>query len=382
MDEHRVHVYASKDNNGTIVRANRPVDLFRNSIATPSLVAALIHGKFSNHIPFDRQAKMYQNSGIALSTNTMANWAINATDQYFSLIYDELHKQLYESKVIHADETSCQVIHDDRNAGSKSWMWVYRNGSCDPAHPIVIYDFQKTRRTDHPKEFLKDYSGTLVTDGYQVYHTIEKQRDDLQVAGCWVHAKRKFAELVKVKASESIDATVSAEAVKRISAICHIDNKLDGLSKEKREEQRKTVVEPLVDDYFAWAKKSLLKVPAGGATAKALNYSINQEQFLRVFLSNGDVPMDNNLAEQAIRPFTIGRKNWVTINSIRGAQSSAVMYSLVETAKANNLRIYEYLNMLLEELPKHQSDTNLDFLKNLMPWSPAVQERCHSLKKS
>lgn len=235
----------------------------------------------------------------------------------------------------------------------QSWMWVYRNGLCDKHHPVVIYDCQKTRKTDHPKEFLKDYSGIVLTDGYQVYHSLEKQRDDLQIAGCWIHARRKFTEIVKSKNPESMDGTIAAEAVKKMTAIMHADNLLDKLSKTEREAKRKLVVKPLVNDYFAWIKEVLPSLPAGGVTAKAINYSINQEKFLRVFLTNGNVPMDNNRAEQAIRPFTLGRKNWVNMNSVRGAQASAVLYSLVETAKANKLRIYDYFELLLTEIPHH-----------------------------
>lgn len=162
----------------------------------------------------------------------MANWMMNAADLYLSTIFDELHKHLYSFPVIHADETSCRVIRDGRPAGSESWMWVYRSGTYDSGHPVIIYDFQKTRRTDHPEEFLKDYSGTLVTDGYQVYHSLEKKREGLQVAGCWVHAKRKFAEMVKAGGN---NGTIAAEATKRISELFRLDSQLQDLSKEERE---------------------------------------------------------------------------------------------------------------------------------------------------
>lgn len=382
VDEHHVHVYASKDNNGTIIKANRPPDLFRNSIATPSLVASIIANKYESHVPLDRQSRKYKKDGIALESNTLANWMINASDLYLSLVWEELRRILPKSKVIHADETPFEVIDDGRKAGSSSYMWVYRNAECDKERPIVLYDFQPTRKTDHPKEFLKDYSGVLVTDGYQVYHSLERKRDDLIVAGCWVHAKRKFAELVKAAGSEQMDGVIAAEASRKITKLFHLDKKLNGLEKEEREKQRLLVVKPAVDDFFAWAEEAVLKVPAESATAKGLQYCINQEQFLRVFLSNGDVPMDNNRAEQSIRPFTLGRKNWVNVYSLEGASASAVLYSLVETAKANNLRVYEYLELLLSELAAHADDTDRSFLKDLLPWSESVQKRCRSLEKS
>ena len=382
VDEHHVHVYASKDNTGTIVRADRPVSLFRNSIATPSIVTACIVSKYQNHLPLERQSKCFKDNGIKLETNTLANWMMKSSEYYLSIIYDELRKNLFSSRVVHADETPCNVIRDGRAVSSNSYMWVYRSGAYDTLRKTIIYDFQKSRRTDHPRAFLKDYSGVLVTDGYQVYHTLDKEREDLRVAGCWVHAKRKFAELVKASGTQTENSTIAAKATKMISEIFHLDNELDALGKIEREKQRKRIVKPKVDDFFAWAKDVLPTVSAGGATYKGLQYCINQEPFLRVFLSDGNVPMDNNLAEQAIRPFTLGRKNWVNINTIQGAESSAILYSIVETAKANNLRVHDYVELLLTELSAHAADTNRDFIQDLLPWSKNIQEKCHSLKKS
>ena len=341
-------------------------------------------GKYQNHFPLDRQSTVFKSNGVYLESNTLANWMIKASDNYLSLVYDELIKQLKQFNVIHADETPFRVIKKDKPVGgSKRYMWVYRSGTYDPNHPIIIYDYQPSRKAEHPEEFLGDYSGVLVTDGYQVYHSLEKKKNNLKVAGCWVHAKRKFAELVKTidvddKAPSSL---IAAEATKRISEIFHIDKTLIGLYKQKREKERQHIVEPKVDEFFAWAKEKMSPLPSGGATHDGLQYCINQEQFLRVFLSDGNVPMDNNLAEQAIRPFTLERKDWVNRFSPKGAQSSSVIFNLVETAKANNLRVYDYLELLLSEMPKHMSDTNLDFLQDLMPWSDNVKEKCQVLSK-
>jgi hypothetical protein len=198
VDKQRVQIYTSKSNDGTIIKAERPADLFRNSIATAPLVAALITGKYANHLPLERQSKAFKENGVRLETNTRANWMIKASDLYLSVLYDELRKHLFKSHVVHVDETPFEVIKDGRKAGSSSYMWVYRNSECDIGHPVIIYDYQTPRRTDHPDEFLKEYSGVLVTDGYQVYHSLEKKRKAFNVVDCWIHAKRKFAELVKV----------------------------------------------------------------------------------------------------------------------------------------------------------------------------------------
>lgn len=198
VDEHHVHVYASRSNDGTIIKAQRPADLFRNSIATASLVASIINGKYVNALPLERQSKAYKCNGINLSTNTMANWVIKSTDYYLSLIYDHMHELIYDSKVIHADEPPVKTMRIDNakiKNGKKTWMWVYRNRPSRSAHPIVLYDWQSSRRADHPRDFLKDFPGTVVTDGYQVYHKVASEREDLKVAGCWIHYPRSIVIL-------------------------------------------------------------------------------------------------------------------------------------------------------------------------------------------
>ena len=384
VDEHHVHVYASKNNDGTILKAPRPRDLFRNSIATPALVASIINGKYTNALPLERQAKTYKMNGINLATNTMANWVIRSTDMYLSLIYDRMHELIYDSKVIHADETPVKVMRIDNakiKNGKKTYMWVYRNRSLKGTHPIVLYDWQDSRRSDHPREFLKTFSGTVVTDGYQVYHKLEKEREDLKVADCWIHARRPFADFIKSVGLTAAKGSIAQEAYDMITEMIRIDNTFDDLPVSDRKKQRQLVLSEKVDAYFAWIKQKYAQVTPNGSIGKALAYSINQEKYLRVFLTDGNIPMDNNYAEQAIRPFTLGRKNFVLIESSNGAKASAVLYSLVETAKANGLNTFEYFNLLLTEIPQHVGDNNLRFLDNLLPWSPMVQKTCPSKYK-
>ena len=384
VDEHHVHVYASKNNDGTILKAPRPRDLFRNSIATPALVASIINGKYTNALPLERQAKTYKMNGINLATNTMANWVIRSTDMYLSLIYDRMHELIYDSKVIHADETPVKVMRIDNakiKNGKKTYMWVYRNRSLKGTHPIVLYDWQDSRRSDHPREFLKTFSGTVVTDGYQVYHKLEKEREDLKVADCWIHARRPFADFIKSVGLTAAKGSIAQEAYDMITEMLRIDNTFDDLPVSDRKKQRQLVLSEKVDAYFAWIKQKYAQVTPNGSIGKALAYSINQEKYLRVFLTDGNIPMDNNYAEQAIRPFTLGRKNFVLIESSNGAKASAVLYSLVETAKANGLNTFEYFNLLLTEIPQHVGDNNLRFLDNLLPWSPMVQKTCPSKYK-
>ena len=382
-DEHHVHVYASKKNTGKIVRANRPKDLFRDSIATPSLLAAVMNAKYANAVPLERQNKAFKQNGVDIPTNTLARWIISGAENYLSLMTDRLHQSLYSHDVIHADETPAKVMSIDGQKmknGKQTYMWVYRNNPKSSSEPVIIYDWQPSRKADHPDEFLKEYHGVLVTDGYDGYHKIDRLRSDLTVAGCWVHARRPFAEFLKSVEGKDIKGTIAHEAYQMITQIMHLDNTFDDLDDNDRLIQRQKVLKPLVDAYFSWTKVKYEQVTKNSVIGRALYYSINQEKYLRVFLDNPRVPMDNNTAEQAIRPFTIGRKNFVIISSSNGAKASSVIYSIVETAKANNLNIYDYLELLLSEIPTHMDDKNLDFLDKLLPWSDFVQNKCSKSK--
>ena len=379
VDEHHVHVYASKKNTGVIKKAPRPADLFRGSIATQSLLGSVINAKFANALPLDRQSRVFKSNGINLSTNTLANWVIKAAEYYLSLLYDRLHELIYDSKIIHADETPVKVMRIENQKivnGKKTYMWVYRSRPLNGSPPIILFEWQPSRRSDHPREFLKDFSGIAVTDGYQVYHTIDKEREDLKVSGCWIHARRPFAEFIKSIKPEAAKGTVAQKAYDLITEMIHLDNGFDDLPTEDRLKQRQRILKDKVDAYFEWVKLKYTQVAHNSTIGKALAYSINQEKYLRMFLTDGDIPMDNNLAEQAIRPFTVGRKNFVIIETDRGAKASAMLYSIIETAKANHLNTYKYLDMLLTVIPNHMDDKDRSFLDVLLPWSSTVQEEC------
>lgn len=313
IDEHHVGVYASKKD-GRIIKADHPQALLHGSLVSPTLAAAIMNGKYVNAVPLYRLEQEFSRYGLSITRQNMANWMIRLGESYLAILYDYLHQKLYDYHVIQADETPVLVHRDGRPAGSKSYMWVYRSGHLYKDKQIVLYDYHKTRNSSHPREFLKNYSGICVTDGYQVYHKVEKEREDLRIAGCWV------------------------------------------------------------DALFVYLKKMEPTVPSSGQLRKAYTYILNQEKYLRVFLEDGEVPIDNNASERAIRGFCIGKKNWQMIDTINGAHSSAIIYSIAETAKANNLKPYDYFVYLLEEIPKHMEDTNRSFLDDLLPWSPNLPD--------
>ena len=381
VEEHHIGVYASKTDEH-MVKAPHPKNLLRGSLVSPSLAAAVINGKYVNAVPLYRLEKEFERYGLAITRQNMANWMIRLGESYLAVMYDYLHRLLYRYHVIQADETPVLVNKDGRLAGSKSWMWVYRSGFMYPEKQIILCEYQKTRNASHPREFLKDYSGICVTDGYQVYHTLEKEKEDLKIAGCWVHCRRKFHEALEVIPKDLRKQSVLNLIMNQIRAIYREEGKLSGLSSDKRAAQRQLVVKPLVDAFFAYLKQNSDRVSKSGKTKEALTYALNQERYLRVFLENGDVPMDNNASERAIRGFCIGKKNWEMIDTVNGATSSAIIYSIAETAKANQLKPYEYFEYLLTEIPKHMDDKNSNFLEELLPWSEILPENIRKPQKT
>ena len=366
VEEHHIGVYASKTDEH-MVKADHPKALLHGSLVSPSLGAAIINGKYVNAVPLYRLEQEFQRYGLQITRQNMANWCIRLAEEYLSILYDHLHEELYFYHVIQADETPVLVNHDGRKAGSKSWMWVYRSGHLYQDRQIVLYEYQQTRNASHPREFLKGYDGICVTDGYQVYHTLEKELEELTIAGCWVHCRRRFDEALKLIPKPSQKESNAFLLMKQIQAIYREEGKLNDLSSDERLKQRQAVIKPLVDAFFAYLKT--INVSKKDKFGDAVRYARNQEKYLRVFLTDGDVPIDNNASERAIRGFCIGKKNWQMIDTIHGAKSSAMIYSIVETAKDNNLKPFDYVQHLLEEIPKHMNDKDCSFLEDLLPWS-------------
>lgn len=381
VEEHHVGVYSSKTDD-RMVKAPHPKKLLPGSLVSPSLAAAVLNGKYVNAVPLYRLEKEFERYGLAITRQNMANWVIRLGESCFGPLYDYLHTLLYRYPVIQADETPVLVNKDGRPAGSKSWMWVYRSGCLYQKEQVILYEYQKTRNASHPRKFLKDYNGICVTDGYQVYHTLEKEKEDLKIAGCWVHCRRKFEEALEIIPKELRKQSVLDLLMNQIRAIYREEGKLSGFSADERVEKRQLVVKPLVDAFFAYVKQNSGRVPKSGKAREAFTYALNQEPYLRVFLENGNVPMDNNASERAIRGFCIGKKNWEMIDTVHGASASAIIYSISETAKANGLKPYEYFEYLLTEIPKHQDESSTDFLADLLPWSEKLPEYIRKPKKA
>ena len=388
VKEYHICVYVSADGK-KFAKAKRPqADLFRNSIATPSLLAGILNYKYVNALPVHRLAQDFKRSEVNISPQVMCNWVIKSSEIYFSLVYDWMKDVLLKQPVVQADETTLKVNRDGRKAGSSSYMWVYITGEHDDSgKKIVLYDYCRTRSTEHLREFLSSYKGILVSDGYQSYHTFSKEQS-LTSAGCWTHCRRRFVNAIKAAQKdlpeEALKNSIAYQALARISAIYKLDGSWKERTSEYRMEHRQRILKPLVDEYFDWVKEQIktCNVLPKSETGEGLSYSINQEKYLRAFLDNRDIPIDNSACERAIRPFCVGRKNWNVIDTVEGAQASAIVYSIAETAKANNLKPYQYFEYLLTELPerisrKKDSTFSLD---DLMPWSPKLPISCRKIK--
>lgn len=388
VKEYHICVYVSADGK-KFAKAKRPqADPFRNSIATPSLLAGILNYKYVNALPVHRLAQDFKRSEVNISPQVMCNWVIKSSEIYFSLVYDWMKDVLLKQPVVQADETTLKVNRDGRKAGSSSYMWVYITGEHDDSgKKIVLYDYCRTRSTEHLREFLSSYKGILVSDGYQSYHTFSKEQS-LTSAGCWTHCRRRFVNAIKAAQKdlpeEALKNSIAYQALARISAIYKLDGSWKERTSEYRMEHRQRILKPLVDEYFDWVKEQIktCNVLPKSETGEGLSYSINQEKYLRAFLDNRDIPIDNSACERAIRPFCVGRKNWNVIDTVEGAQASAIVYSIAETAKANNLKPYQYFEYLLTELPerisrKKDSTFSLD---DLMPWSPKLPMSCRKIK--
>lgn len=256
--EHRVYSYVFRektDGESKIVRAPRPEKLLNNSILTPSLAAYVINQKYVDAMPLNRIHDEFKRNDVEISRQVLAGWMIKLADRYLYLLYNAMKKELLGSKLIHCDETPFTLIHDGKGPKSKNYMWVYHSDIDYGTPPVYIYEYQPTRKADNPRKFLQDFCGTLVTDGYQVYHTLQEERpDDIIVAGCWAYTKRKWAEIVKSVGTKTAAETIAAEGNNRIAAIYHVDNMCKGKSKKEIQNNRESSVRPLVDSYFAWLK--------------------------------------------------------------------------------------------------------------------------------
>lgn len=349
-----------------IVTVKPPVPLMKHSLASPSTVAYIMTQKYVDGLPLARQEKMWAREGISLSRATMANWVIRCSDTWLKPLYKHMKQELLTHSVIHADETVVQVLKEDgKPATSESRMWLYASAALI-RHQVRLFEYQPDRSGKRPEAFLKDFTGVLVTDGYQGYNLLTK----VTHCGCWAHTRRKWREAMPD--GTTVKTSKAAVGFQYCNKLFAEERKCADYKPEYRQEYRQNKEMTLLEEYYAWL--NTLHPEKGSKLEEAVRYSLNQKQQLTAFLSNGEVPISNNLAENAIRPFTLGRKNWLFCDTTKGAEASAIMYSLVESAKANGVEPFAYLQHVLPQLPYLGKTHSHQELESLMPSAPYIQQ--------
>lgn len=353
--------YACRQCEDGVAIAPAPAQPLPKSNASANLLAYCLVAKYVDALPLYRQQQAFKRLGVDLPRNTLARWMIQASERMEPLI-ERLRQYLRSSPVIHMDETRVQVNDEtDREASATSYMWLQR-GSPPEGGSVVLFDYRSSRAGRIPVELLGDYRGVLVTDGYEGYAQVARQ-NGLTHAGCWAHARRKFVSARKVQPKGKIGQ--ADKALKLIRRLYTVEQQARTLDADERLALRQQQSQPIINRLSEWLDSQLHRVPPKTALGKALHYLSQQWPRLTRFLEDSRIPLDNNPAENAIRPFVIGRKNWLFSDTPKGAHASARIYSLIETAKANGLEPYEYMVNVLSLLPTATTEEQLD---RLLPW--------------
>ncbi|MDD2190793.1 MAG: IS66 family transposase [Eubacteriales bacterium] len=376
--KHRTPVYACNSCDGhnfktNIVKSKAYEPFLPKSSAAIESIAWILEQKYAYGMPIYRLEQQARQMNLDLSRQTMSNWVIKTARLYIRPVYEFLRNKLLSQSHLCADESPLQVLNEPgRKATQKSYMWLFATGRGSP--PIIVYNYQTTRASKHPVRFLTGFNGLLQIDGYQGYNKLPAS---IELAGCFAHARRKYTDILKsLPKNTKTKDSLAEKAIKMIGKLYAIERQL----KEKYEgkqldepalkdiyETRQKHSKPICDEYFNWCRQN--KNKTGGSLFNAIKYSLNEEKKLRVFLDHPICEIDNNRAERYIKPYVTGRKAWLFANSTRGAESSAMIFSLVITAKENKLKIFDYLVYLFEQLAANRYDLDMIDLEPLMPWS-------------
>ena len=374
---HVRHVYACRrcEREGTqtpVITAAMPNPAAPGSLASPSILAHIMTEKYVDAMPLHRQEQQFARLGVPLSRQTLANWTISAADRWLQPLYDRMHTHLLVQPVLHADETPLQVLREPgRAAQTPSYLWLYRTGRIGP--PIVLYEYKPTRGGEHPRAFLAGFGGYLHVDGFPGYHKVA----GVTLVGCWAHARRKFDEALKALPDGKQKAAVTAgEGLAFCNRLFAIERDIRDATAEERLRVRREQSRPVVDAFSAWLRAQRPRVLPKSTLGQAIAYCQNQWDKLEVFLQDGRLELDNNRSERSVKPFVIGRKNWLFANTPRGARASATIYSVIETARENGLNPTAYLTWLFEELPQLDDLKDSAALDRFLPWSQSLPPGC------
>ena len=355
-----------------IMTAPMPKPVYPGSLASPSAMAHVMCQKYVDGLPLHRQEQQFARLGYTLSRQTMANWMMYGAEQWLMPVVSEMKRYLLKQEILHADETTLQVLREPgKSAESASYLWLYRTGR--DAKPIVIYDYQRTRGGEHPRNYLSGFQGYLQVDGYPGYHKVA----GVTLVGCWAHARRKYDEALKAAPeAKGNPETVAAQGLAYCNQLFAIERDLQEAAPEERYLARAKRSQPVLDAYYAWLRQQKSRTMPKSLIGQAIAYSLNQWEKLSAFMKDGRLEIDNNRSERSIKPFVIGRKNWLFANTPRGAAASAAIYSVIESAKENGLHPFRYLIYLFEQLPQLADLKEPQALEPYMPWSLTLPDSC------
>lgn len=379
VHEHISYVYVCREceknaDNTPILCAPSPAPFLPSSVLSPSLASYIMCRKFENRDPLYKMEADFKAMGLDLSRQTLSNWVLRTAERYGKPLYDRLKEHLKAETYLHADETPVQVLHEPgKQAKSKSYMWLFLN-SHTADHPIILYHYAATRSGEVPREFLKGCQGILQCDGYDGYNKVE----NVIRMGCLAHVRRKFvdAEDSLKRAGVDIRKTTEHKGVRWCNVLFRMDARAKKVPVGKRAEWKDRFVKKKMEAFFSWVEREAGK-QGPALLSKALNYCLNERKYMENYLSDGRIEFSNNLAEREVRPFVMGRKNWLFCNTPRGAESSAIWYSLVVTAKENGLDPCKYLEHVLDQLRgKDSEDLTAEELDVLLPWSDQLPDSC------
>lgn len=373
--EHVTYVYSCRTCDkqgigGFIKKAESPNALIPKSLVSPSVMAYILNQKYTNAMPLYRQEQEFKRYGVELNRQNLSNWTIKGATLLKPLVL-AMKQELLSNELLHADETTLEVLHEPGKATTaKSYMWVYRTTE-STTNPVILYDYQVSRSGSHAKTYLNSWTGTyLHCDGYSGY----KKLEGITLCGCLVHAKRKFHEAWNVNQSNE-DAKRGEVYIQKLFSIESQADKL-GYTATERLKLRGSQSKAVLEEFYVWLDELSRKTLPQSLLGKAITYAQNQKEFLCNFLKDGRIQLSNNLAEQSIKMFVIGRKNWLFSNTENGAASSALIYSVIQTAIANQLKPMDYLEYIFEQI---QLEKNLQ-IEDLLPWSEKIPDRCKNKK--
>lgn len=369
--------------NGTLISQPAPCSLLRRSPVTPEVLANIMYEKYFKSVPLYRQSADLENIGLTIPRQDMSNWIVHFALKYFKVPYKYMQTLQCKRKYGHSDESTLQVLHEeDRDARTKSYVWVHTTGEFDEGPRIIIFAYEPTRGTDHLRTYYINFSGSLTSDAYISYDVLSRESNGrIIVCGCLMHARRRFAEALEIidlrkLSRKQIDALPEYKALILLGKIYKAEGELKNLTAKDRLDRRQTDVKPLMDEFYSLIESFDRDDPVLSDKFKdAISYSSNQKECLCRFLYDGMIPCDNGFAENCLRLYATGRRNWLFANTPEGAHASTIIYSMVETTRHNAANPLLYLKYLLEKTPEYLDLAADDKrLEELMPWSDRYRQ--------